>query len=370
MNETARTFLSAAASVVNQKAPGPGLFDSQDREALHKLADFHQMTAITAAALEAAGVEDPLFMQEQARAIRKNLLLDHDREEILAALEAAGIWYMPLKGVILKEYYPQYGLREMSDNDILFDAARAEDVRAIMESLGFTTVRYGIRHQDDYQKPPLSHFEMHRMLFSSASDERLFRYYEHVDERLLDGTGHEKHFSQEDFYIYMIAHEFKHFWWNGTGVRSLLDVYVYLQIFRESLDWDYIREEMKKLGIPDFEEKNRALAETVFRPGFDPAQLDTEQTEMLECFLSAGAYGTMARGIQNSAEKKGKRRYILRRIFLPMEQVRENAPFFYRHKILLPLLPVYRLVRGRKRVTAEIKALKKVKKHKSDPDKA
>lgn len=45
--------------------------------------------------------------------------------------EKAGIWYLPLKGVILKEMYPVYGIRQMADNDILFDFTYRKEVKDI-----------------------------------------------------------------------------------------------------------------------------------------------------------------------------------------------------------------------------------------------
>ena len=39
---------------------------------------------------------------------------------------------MPLKGSVIKDLYPRMGMRQMSDNDILFDAERTKDVRTII----------------------------------------------------------------------------------------------------------------------------------------------------------------------------------------------------------------------------------------------
>jgi len=48
-----------------------------------------------------------------------------------------------------------FGLREYADCDILFDAARAEDVRALMEEQGYTTEQFGAGPHDIYHKAPL-----------------------------------------------------------------------------------------------------------------------------------------------------------------------------------------------------------------------
>ena len=46
-------------------------------------------------------------------------LMDVEREEIITFFEEKNIWYLLLKGLIIREYYPNPALREMSDNDIL-----------------------------------------------------------------------------------------------------------------------------------------------------------------------------------------------------------------------------------------------------------
>ena len=357
MDQQVKVFLSLASAAVNQTAPDPMIVKDIDLDTLFRLASFHQMTAVIATALDSAGISDDRFAEEQARAIRKNMILDYERSCLTPKLEANGIWYMPLKGIILKEYYPGIGMRQMSDNDILFDASRADDVRSIMEDLGFTTVEYGKGHQDDYQKPPVSNFEMHRMLFSNESDKRLFNYYDDISDKLIPVNGCERRLSDEDFYIYLVAHEFKHYYWNGTGVRSLLDIYVFLKRFRKTLDREYIDAELKKMGIADFEKKNRALAVKIF--GRRKPPLSEKQEEMLDYFITAGVFGTRQRGIQNSAGKLGTFRYILQRVFLPMEAIRKNYPYFYKHKLLIPVLPIYRLVREHKNASTEVKALRK-----------
>lgn len=360
MDPINKTLISLARAAVNEKVPDAGITDSLDMNALEQKASDHQIAALISCALESAGIDSPQFTQAYFKAVRKNMLLDADRAAITGALEKAGIWYMALKGVVLKEYYPQFGMREMSDNDILFDAARADEVRSIMESLGFETMHFGTGHQDDYQKPPVSHFEMHRALIPDSHEE-MFAYYRNVSERLKSRGGYERFFTPEDFYIYMIVHESKHFYWRGTGLRSLLDVYVFLRQFENELDWDYICTEMDKLGLTEFEEKNRSLTMKVFREDADLLDLDEEEKEMLEYFASSGAFGTKSQEIRNTVQKIGKKKYILQRIFPSMENIKKYYPVFYEHKILLPLLPVYRLIRYRKQIRMEIKAIRKEK---------
>ncbi|MBR5680632.1 MAG: nucleotidyltransferase family protein, partial [Clostridia bacterium] len=268
-----------ASCAVKGKTPDGDCVAGMDLKNLYTAAERHLLTAITAMALECAGVSDELFIQAKGNAIRKVVLFDIERDVVLSKLEEAGIWYMPLKGSVLKDCYPRIGMRQMADNDILFDAARAGDLRTIMESLGFTTERFGVSAHDIYHKPPLANFEMHRALFNPGSNEAIYSYYLNIRDKMIrdEGTGYGYHLSPEDFYLYMIAHEYKHYAAGGTGLRSLLDTYVYLTKKGDALDWPYIAGELDKLEIAEFEAQNRALA---FRL-FDGEELTEPDREML-----------------------------------------------------------------------------------------
>jgi len=108
------------------------------------------------------------------KAVRKNILLDAERTAIFERFEQQGIWYMPLKGSILKELYPENGMREMADNDILYDSTKQAEVKKIMLSMGYSAESVGKSHHDVYMKPPVLNFELHTLLFGAASD-ALFR---------------------------------------------------------------------------------------------------------------------------------------------------------------------------------------------------
>ena len=49
---------------------------------------------------------------------------------------------------------------------------------------------------------------------------------------------------------------------------------------------------------------------------------------------------------------------IIQRIFLPMESIRRVYPFFYKHKILIPFLPLYRIIHLRRNAAEELRMLR------------
>ena len=50
-----------------------------------------------------------------------------------------GIWYAPLKGILLQALYPKYGMRQMSDNDILYGVEGQKKLIAMMKKRGYKT---------------------------------------------------------------------------------------------------------------------------------------------------------------------------------------------------------------------------------------
>ena len=360
--QAAQNVVYLAKCAVNGEIPD--LTGIGDTEAVYAYAAQHKLTAAVAMALESAGQKDKRSNLAIANALKRKLFFEKAAAQVEEELEKAGIWFLPLKGMILKEYYPKPGMREMGDHDILFDAARAEAVKAIMEGLGYATESFGSSHHDCYCKPPFLRFEMHRELFEPIHGEKLYGYYRDVEKRLL-GDGCEKHLSPEDFYLFMTAHEYKHYADRGTGLRSLLDTYVVLQ--KTAFNMDYVSAEAEKLGMAEFEAQNRSLAQHLFSGG----KMTASDMEMLEYILSSGTYGTWDHRVQNRLSRLGygKLRYAWERLIEPFNKNSWNYqtwvrlyPFFYRHKILLPFLMVPRIIHLKTdELQAEVKAFKNAK---------
>ena len=248
-----------------------------------------------------------------------------------------------------------------------------------MEQLGFQVKSFGNANDDDYVKPPVSNIEMHRALFSDLHDRKLYEYYRDIRNRLIkdEDNHYGYHFRADDFYIFIIAHECKHYYMGGTGLRSLLDTYIILQ--KKQLDMRYVETETEKLGVADFERLNRSLSLKLFsyrtRKELEliDVSLTAEEQQMLNYILSSGTYGTLDHRIENEVNKSGgKLQYLIKRIFGPLgkndpfrEHFKQRYAVFFKYPLLLPILPFYRLFKALhsspKRIVAETSALKKTK---------
>ncbi len=388
MNETitgtARILIYLTSCALHSEKPDESLLGEADWISLYRMAKRHSMTAIVCSSLESAGVLDKMepslakkWKDDKNKSIRKTMLMDEEYNKISRFMESEGIWYMPLKGFVTKDLYPACGMRQMSDYDILIDPAGEKKLQKYMAEQGYDRKSSELSAHDAYYKSPVYNFELHRSLFGEHHNTVWYEYYKNVKERLIPDGGCRYRFSDADFYVYMTAHACKHYKNAGTGLRSLMDFYVYCSEMNDKLDWDYIRGELEKLGLSEFEKMSNELAFLLFStPDADFIdKLNDEKRKSLGYFIGSGTYGTTENRVEKqlhtmqsdggAVSKKTKLHYLARRLFPDMEWFRGNAPFCYRHRWAIPFYVVFRAVRGlifkRRRISGEIKAVRKIK---------
>lgn len=347
-----------------------------------RLARQHTLEALTCMAFEAAGLLDRLSPEEAAalktsrdKAVRKVLLLDAGREELFRFFDEQKIWHMPLKGVILKDCYPALGMRQMCDNDILYDGAYQRTVRDFMESRGYTAVSVGKDHEDAYHKPPVYNYELHTRLFDPETV-YAYDYYRNITERC-KRQGYLYTMTDEDFYLYFLAHAYKHYSSGGIGLRYLVDCWAFLRAKGAALNRDYINRELDRLGLTAFEQESRSLSEKLMAvPG---GELTRQEESLLGYYITSGTYGTVQRRAENQTAARMQRmdmdpaapdksRYLWRRLFPGEEYYRMYVPFCLRHRWARPFFGVYRMVRlgldpeRRRRLRQELHVLFRKKK--------
>lgn len=264
-------------------------------------------------------------------------------------------------------------MRQMSDNDILYDKTYQKDVCNYMKQQGYTKENVGKVYHDEYQKPPVFNFEMHTTILGEENDEKLVKYYSDIKDKLLkDATKIMLIIFLMKIFTYLSQFMNTSIKKGGTGLRSLTDRFIYIKSKPNTLDWKYIDEELQKLGISEFEQKARQLCLTVFS-GCDLPELSDDENELLRYYLCSGTYGTLENNVKNSMEKiqnetgsSSKFKYIWNRFFPPMKFYKMHYPFFYKHKLLLPFAWIYRIFKGlifnNKKLHNELNSIKNYKK--------
>lgn len=300
----------------------------------------------------------------------RQICFDVEREKIEKELENQKLSYLILKGVNIMEYYPKAGMRWMSDNDILCDYIQQDKdngyrikgetteevqywkektcdaIQVAMENCGFSLKEKSACH-DAYIKQPMFKFEMHHQLFQKLLDEKIVCYYQNPWKQAIsdDQNPYRYHYSKEDEYVYFVTHAYKHFSRSGSGIRTLVDIYVYLKnnIF---MDWDYISSQLKILHLEDFEVLLRNTAVHAFS---EEGEMAAEEWDTVFYMIGSGIFGTSQNRIRNSLKKNSKNKvwhYIKDRLWINENMMEEYFPFFYQHRVLRLFLPLYRTIRG------------------------
>lgn len=376
MNKTEQDIIYLAGCAMNQIVPDRMFIEDMVLDKITTVAIHHTISSMISFALESAGVRVEVLAEQKNKAIRKVMLLDNERQRIFRKMDEAGIWYVPLKGVLLKEMYPIYGMRQMADNDILFDKRYGKEVKSIFQASGYMIENFNNGNHDVYQKDPIYNYEMHRTLFDSSFPV-FSEYYTQLEKKYLwdnKDVSYARHMDVNDAYVYIVAHIYKHFTLSGTGIRSLMDIYMYNQHCKKQMDREYIREQCKMLGILEYEEKARMIAYKLFeQPLTEYSILTKEEQEYVEYYFTSGTYGTLNQRMQNEihkleleGSKHAEAAYIFRRLFPSVFWFRKHYRILDKCPFLIPFYGIIRLIvkpfSSWNIWTGEMKALTRVKK--------
>ena len=153
--------------------------------------------------------------------------------------------------------------------------------------------------------------------------------------------------------------------YDGTGLRSLLDLYVFNRRFDGKLNGKYLNAEFDKLKLTDFERDMRQFAQRIFTG----QELSESEIKELDYFISSDTMGSydnsLRRQLNNDDSAKSKRKYVLKRLFPSFESLKTAHPVVYKYKVLylfwIPYRSVKRILSKRERTMYEIKQLKEIK---------
>ncbi|MCQ2484159.1 MAG: nucleotidyltransferase family protein [Clostridia bacterium] len=284
------------------------------------------------------------------REFRKQKIVIEAEQEIIAGdvfdmLEAKGIKHMPLKGYIVKNYYPSPDMRTMSDIDVLLEPNKIEEAVKLCVDDGFKFSSDGDLHCNIEKGK--AHFEFHRALVNT-SYKNLTAYYGDgfVHAKKADGYNCRYEMSDEDVYVFLLAHLAKHYRYGGTGIRTVLDLYVFRKAL-PSLDMTYILNETAKIGLDKFQKTAEQVADEWFGGTFNG-----EFNSVSAYIISGGVYGTkdlyVVNNMINSNDNMavGKIKSIFSMIFPSYALMSEWFPILKKVKILLPLFWVIRWVKS------------------------
>lgn len=264
-------------------------------------------------------------------------------QQVFANLEKSGIPFIPLKGILLKELYPQPSMRSFTDYDI-YIANMGDAVKAVMENSGFA-VKDRSGHDVTYYKNPSLNFEMHSSLFEGK-----YTFNGYFDEPFNNAVLKENskccHLLNNEYsFIYTFCHLYKHFTLTGCGLRQFMDIYVMTNKLK--LDFDYIENEIKKLKLTDFYNTVKRVNAVLF----DGNEPDRDILEICEYIFNNGTFGIEMNFLINECDEEignfilWKIKYFAKRWGLSFSRMKDRYNFLGKMPFLLPFCYFHKLFR-------------------------
>ena len=267
---------------------------------------------------------------------------------VYSAFEDNEVSFLPVKGILIKKLYPVENYRSSGDIDILIKDSDFEKSCKVLESLGYKTFEKPNKGNDyhiSYEKNSV-HIELHSSL--APKDSNFYDYFNKSFHRayLMENSKFHYLLNNEDFYIYTLYHLYKHFVKGGVGVRYFLDMYLINE--KMTFNNDYLNNELKKLGLFDFNETVKQLSQVFF----ENKSQDKRLTELSRFVYISGAHGEQtffAMSIISPKDTKKKGFYLTNKIkyfcdawFIGYDAMKERYKVLVNHKWLLPFCYIHK----------------------------
>ncbi|MBQ9860458.1 MAG: nucleotidyltransferase family protein [Clostridia bacterium] len=343
MDKSLRLLLGLLCYAMEWQTRAPLRSDAAELSAVWQLAERQNITPLIAYAAQQAGMlsgEDSLG-QQPLLALYRYEQQQYVLNEVAAALTAARIPYMPLKGAVLQQWYPQPWMRVGCDIDVLVPSERLEEAAAALAALpGYVRGRQGA-HDVSFFSPAQVHIELHHRLVEEGRAGAAASILSAVWEQAQPATEDSCRYEMGDslFYFYHVAHMAKHMEAGGCGLRFFLDLWVLEQQPHCQEERDAM---LKAGGLLPFADACRGLAAFWFGQG-----QANDTVRMLESFvLRGGVYGSIANQTAAARNRQGgKAGYIVGRLFPSYETLQWDFPILRKCRLLLPLFWIWRLLR-------------------------
>ena len=347
--------------------------DSKTIASIYSLAKAHDLAHLAASALANHG---KLGDDEISNKLQKQLMLaahrysriKYDLQKASEALARAKIPFLPLKGSVIRQYYPEPWMRTSCDIDILIHREDTERAIGALESIGFVKQQDTTKHDHQLISSSGVHLELHYSLRQETSvrqaDSILDAVWQECSPNEPESYCYEM--SGEMFVFYHVVHMANHFVYGGCGIRPFVDLW----LLRNKMPYDSVKLDkmFAETGLTSFYKSVIELCDV----WMDGAEHSDTTAAMEEFILTGGVYGTVANSATvKSAKGQSKLRTFLKLAFLPRADLEIAYPKLKKYPILLPFYQVKRWFRifdpkKRERVSTLTAARNSVSREQSD----
>ena len=343
MNNTEVLLIEILSAFVNGRKPE--ITTEYNATELYELAKAQSVSGIAGYVLNKYGFTefakaDKRYADIYDKIITQLIRKDFYAQNLFAKLGEAQIPHIIFKGMVVKDCYPVAELRTFGDIDIIIPKDSREKSHRLMCDSGYSWEFMDGGEVYAYKKDK-EHYEFHTTLNSEKTklSECMNRFWDFTRPR----NGFTYEFTDEFHLSYLISHIEKHFYGAGAGVRMYLDIALFLNKHKETLDIEKVREILRGCDLEKFFDSTLFVCHKWF--GTEVMPKEEMSPELYEGFcrytLQGGVFGNQEeesriRQAVSKNGKSGKLALMLSRIFPPYREVRRLYPFFHEKPWLLP----------------------------------
>ena len=254
---------------------------------------------------------------------------DLELEQIIKEFEKNNIDTLIVKGITMKEVYPQEYMRQMCDIVIMIHKKEFKKASKIMKKLKFEEFYDHEKHLV-FLKKPFILVELHRKLIPSGDTSH--EYFNNIWPICIKYKNYKNIYRMtiEDSYIFCIIHLLRHFKYAGIKMRDILDVYLFYEKYKKVFNLNKINQKLEEFNTKEFEKNIREIAYQWF------GTTKTGEFDEVEKFILKGESANN-RVNYEVGENHGKSNYIKKLIFPGFKVMKEKYPILKKAPILLPV---------------------------------
>lgn len=305
-----------------------------DINKIYRLSCMHNVTNLVYDAFIENHVDLPKealsqFKKEKLRLNLKSQRLIYDANEIFDVLEKECVYFLPLKGIVTKDFYTREDMRFFNDVDILIKKEDEKRVDKILTEK--CELKFYKSYQDErtYLTPSGELIETHVDIVDGEKE--YAKIFENIFAKCKSKSGsrYRLEMSCEYLAVYNVVHLAKHFMQGGCGVRPLLDAFVIKE--QTGYDEKIVKNLLTEIGLDKFYDGVMSLVYCFF----DERQYTQDLLVMKDFVLTGGNYGSLGNKALLDSVEKNKGASFFRKAFPSVSYLKgsykslEKSAFFY-----------------------------------------
>ncbi|SHJ41291.1 nucleotidyltransferase domain-containing protein [Thermoclostridium caenicola] len=249
-----------SATINNKKAVN--ITEESDWHEIFRLAEEHQIQSLLYSVVKDLPGENGVPGPDLLRTWKEVSFISavgeankfRDACRILSAFHEAGLPFIVLKGIVLRDLYPKPELRTMCDLDVFIAEEHVGKAREILGRLGYKESESTYKHICFTHEKHLM-VELHTRLLDMEFAEKTKEWESGMWNNAIAVSICDipvRTFSNEDHLIFLCLHLLNHFLVSGYGVRQLYDIAVFISGMYDRIQWNAFLSKVKELRISNF----------------------------------------------------------------------------------------------------------------------